>query len=131
MKSANKLGIWMDHANAYIIKFGSEDSSTKSISSDFSADDKKQTLQRSENEMHNKEQQKQGTFYKNLSLIIKDFDEVLLFGPTEAKSELHNLLKANHQFDKIIIEVKNTDKMTDKEQHNFVTDYFTRFDFKK
>ena len=126
MKSVKKLGIWMDHSNAHLIEFGSENTTTKSISSDFSSDDKKQTLQRSENEMHNKEQQKQGTFYKNLSQIIKDFDEVLLFGPTEAKSELHNLLKANHQFNKITIEVKNTDKMTDNEQHKFVSDYFTK-----
>lgn len=131
MKSVKKLGIWMDHSNAHLIEFGSENTLTKSISSDFSSDDKKQTLQRSENEMHNKEQQKQGTFYKNLSLIIKDFDELLLFGPTEAKSELHNLLKANHPYDKITIEVKNADKMTDKEQRKFVTDYFTKFDFKK
>ena len=126
MKSVKQLGIWMDHSNAHLIEFGSENTTTKSISSDFSSDDKKQTLQRSENEMHNKEQQKQGTFYKNLSQIIKDFDELLLFGPTEAKSELHNLLKANHQFDKITIEVKNTDKMTDNEQHKFVSDYFTK-----
>ena len=124
MKSVKQLGIWMDHSNAHLIEFGSENTTTKSISSDFSSDDKKQTLQRSENEMHNKEQQKQGTFYKNLSQIIKDFDELLLFGPTEAKSELHNLLKANHQFDKITIEVKNTDKMTDNEQRKFVADYF-------
>ncbi|WP_309609593.1 hypothetical protein [Flavobacterium sp.] len=130
MKTQKKVGIWMDHSNANIIEFPSDNKEKKTISSDFSADDRAETLQRSENEMHNKEQQKHGTFYKNLSKIIKDFDEILLFGPTNAKSELHNLLKENHEFDKIKIELKNTDKMTDKEQHNFVSEYFTRFDFK-
>ncbi len=130
MKSLKKLGIWLDHSNANIIEFGSDEKETKTISSDFSSNDKTETLQRSENEMHNKEQQKHGTFYKKLQKIIKDFDEVLLFGPTEAKSELYNLLKENHQFHKIKIEVKNADKMTDKDKHNFVGDYFRRFEFK-
>ena len=120
----------MDHSNAHIIEFASDVTETKTISSDFTADDRAQTLQRSENEMHNKEQQKHGTFYKKLSKIIGDFDEVILFGPTNAKNELYNLLKENHQLDKIKIEVKTADKMTDKEQHNFVSEYFTRFDFK-
>lgn len=130
MKTIKQLGIWMDHSNANIIEFASDTKETKTITSDFTSHDRTETLQRSENEMHNKEQQKQGTFYKNLSKIIKDFDEVILFGPTNAKAELHNLLKENHQFDNIKIEVKNADKMTDKEQHDFVNVYFTRFDFK-
>ena len=130
MKTVKKLGIWMDHSNAKIIEFTSDAKEIKTISSDFSSDDRVETLQRSENEMHNKEQQKQGTFYKNISLIIKDYDEVLLFGPTEAKNELHNLLKENHQFDKIKIDVKNSDKMNYKEQYTFVDEYFKKFDFK-
>ena len=130
MKIAKQLGIWMDHSHAHIIEFASDVEETKTVTSDFSAHDKSETLQRSENEMHNKEQQKQGTYYKNLSKIIKDFDEVILFGPTSAKSELHNLLKDDHQFADIKIEVKTADKMTDKEQRDFVGDYFRRFDFK-
>lgn len=131
MKIAKQLGIWMDHSHAHIIEFASDNKDTKTLTSDFSSHDKSETLQRSENEMHNKEQQKQGTFYKNLSKIIKDFDEVILFGPTSAKAELHNLLKDDHQFANINIEIKSADKMTDKEARDFVTDYFTRFDFKQ
>lgn len=130
MKTTKQLGICMDHANANIIEYASDSKETKTISSDFSHDDRAETLQRSENEMHNKEQQKQGTFYKNIAKIIKDFDAVILFGPTNAKAELYNLVKADHQLDKVKIEVLNTDKMSNKEQHDFVRDYFTRFDFK-
>jgi stalled ribosome rescue protein Dom34 len=130
MKALKKIGIWMDHSMAHITEFDSEIQETKIITSDFTFQDKVETLQRSENEMHNKEQQKQATYYKNLAQIIKKFDEVILFGPTNAKVELYNELKDNHQFDAIKIEVKNTDKMSDKEQRNFVDDYFKRFDFK-
>jgi len=130
MKTLKKIGIWMDHSMAHITEFDSEIKETKIITSDFTFQDKVETLQRSESGMHNKEQQKLSTFYKDLAQIIKNFDEVILFGPTDAKVELYNTLKENHQFDKIKIEVKNTDKMSDKEQRNFVDDYFKRFDFK-
>lgn len=120
----------MDHSNAHLIEFSSEIKETKIITSDFTFQDKEETLQRSESEMHNKEQHKQTNFYKNLAAVIKDYNEVLLFGPTDAKVELFNFLKENHKYDNIKIEVKNTDKMSDVDQHHFVRDYFKRFEFK-
>ena len=130
MKTLKKLGIWLDHSNAYLIEFSSEVKETKTIASDFTFQDREETLQRSESEMHNKEQNKLMKFYKNLAAIIGNFDEVLLFGPTDAKVELFNFIKEHHKYDKIKIEVKNTDKMSDVEQHQFVRDYFKRFEFK-
>ncbi len=130
MQTLKKIGIWMDHSMAHITEFDSEIHETKIITSDFSFQDKVDTLQRSESGMHNKEQQKLSTYYKELAQIIKNFDEVILFGPTDAKVELYNELKNNHQFDAIKIEVSNTDKMSEKEQRNFIDDYFKRFDFK-
>ncbi len=125
-----RLGIWMDHSNAHLIEFSDEVKDTKTINSDFSNEDKVETLKRSESEMHNKENQKLTTYYKNLAVVIENFDEVLLFGPTDAKVELFNFLKEHHKYDKIKIEVKNTDKMSDVEQHHFVREYFNRFEFK-
>jgi stalled ribosome rescue protein Dom34 len=130
MKASKKIGIWMDHHNAHLIEFSTEVKETKIMTSDFTFQDKEETLQRSESEMHNKEQHKQTTFYKNLAAVIKDYNEVLLFGPTDAKVELFNFLKENHKYDNIKIEVKNTDKMSDVDQHQFVRDYFKRFEFK-
>lgn len=130
MKTSKKLGIWMDHHNANLIEFSTEVKETKIMTSDFTFQDKEETLQRSESEMHNKEQHKQNTFYKKLAAVIKDYNEVLLFGPTDAKVELFNFLKENHKYDNIKIEVKNTDKMSDVDQHHFVRDYFKRFEFK-
>ena len=70
------------------------------------------------------------TFYKNIAAVIEKYDEVLLFGPTEAKKELFNILKSDSKYSKIIIKVKNADKMNDLELHHFVKDYFTRLEFK-
>lgn len=118
----------MDHSNAHLIEFSSEVKETTTISSDYTFQDKGETLERSENVMHNKEQHKHTTFYKNIANVIREFDEVLLFGPTNAKVELHNLLKENHLYDTIKIEVQNTDKMSDKDQHTFVRNHFKKFD---
>jgi hypothetical protein len=126
MKTLKKLGIWMDHSNAQLIEFGSEIEEIKTIVSDFTFQDREETLQRSENEMHNKEQQKQATYYKKIANLIRDYDEVVLFGPTDAKVELYNTMKDDFLFDKIKIEIEDTDKMSDKKQLHFVDDYFKR-----
>ena len=74
--------------------------------------------------MHIKEQHLQSSFYKKLSDIIKNYQEIVLFGPTDAKNELLNLLKADHLFENIKIEVKHADKMTKNNMHTFVKEYF-------
>ena len=130
MKTIKKLGICMDHANAHLIEFSDEIKITETISLDFDYQDKKESLQRSESEMHNKQQQKQNAYYKKLAAIIKDFTEVVLLGPSNAKSELFNFLRQNRLFDGIKIEVLNADKMSDKKQHEFVREYFKKVDVK-
>ena len=51
--------------------------------------------------MHTKEKQLQTEYYNKIGDKIKNYDEVLLFGQTNAKDELYNILKADNQFDKI------------------------------
>jgi ADP-heptose:LPS heptosyltransferase len=74
--------------------------------------------------MHHKEQHEQADYYKKLGEIILNYTNVILFGPTSAKQELMNSLKDNHHFDKIKIDVKPADKMTEREQQLFVKNYF-------
>jgi stalled ribosome rescue protein Dom34 len=131
MESIKKIGIFLDHAHAHVIEFSDEVKETKTIASDFTYQDKVETLKRSESEMHQKEQHKLTTYYKNIAAVIENYNEVLLFGPTEAKVELFNFIKEHHKYDKIKIEVKNTDKMSAAEQHQFVREYFKRFEIKK
>jgi len=58
--------------------------------------------------------------------VIKNYEDVIIFGPTNAKSELLNILKADHHFEKIKLEIEQTDKMSQNQQHAFVTDYFSK-----
>lgn len=124
MTTAKKLGIWMDHSSAHLIEFTMDPAEATIVDSDFSHQDKTETLGKSENIMHNKEQQKQSEYYKKLADIIRNYDHVILFGPTDAKSELYNLIKDDHHFSKVAIVVRQTDKMTPKEEEIFVRNHF-------
>ena len=75
--------------------------------------------------MHVKEQHQQAAYYKELGQEIRNYDEVILFGPTNAKSELHNSLKTNALFDTIKITVEQADKMSENQQWAFVQKHFS------
>lgn len=123
MKNEKCLGIWMDHSHANLMEFTAS-GEVKDIPFKFS-NSNKHHVGMSEDIIHNREQHNQMDFYKHLEDVIKKYDVVLLFGPTNAKAELKNHLKTDHHFDKIKIEVKASDKMTENQQHAFVKDYFS------
>lgn len=124
MTTVRKIGIWMDHASANLIEFTRDSSEATTIDSAFTHDDKVHTMKRSENVMQNKEQHEEAEYYKKIGEAIRPYDEVLLFGPTNAKVELFNLLRVDHRFEKINFYVEKTDTMTDNQQHAFVEAYF-------
>lgn len=51
-----------------------------------------------------KNQDQEAAYYKAIAESIKDYDEVLIFGPTNARTELRNILQEDGQFSKIKIE---------------------------
>lgn len=124
MKEIKQLGIWMDHSNAFLMKLTDDTIVEKTVNSEFTPYEKEFTMEKSERMMHNKEQQDQASYYKKIRDVIKNYNKVLLFGPTDAKLELLNLIKADHQFENIMIEARNSDKMTPDQMHDFVREYF-------
>jgi len=126
MTTAKNLGIWMDHSSANLMEFTTDPIETKTIASKFTHEEKEHSLGKSERLMHNKEQHQQSEYYKELGNAIKNYEEVVLFGPTDAKVELLNVLRADHRFAKTKIEIKQADKMTENQQHAFVKEYFSR-----
>ncbi len=125
--AVKRLGIWMDHSNAHLMELTIDPMKTNTITSTFTHTEKEESLSKNENLMHNKEQQQQSAYYKQLGDAIKNYTDVILFGPTNAKVELFNILKADHLFAKIKIETKQADKMTENQQHAFVKEYFSRY----
>jgi acetyl-CoA carboxylase beta subunit len=123
---AKYTGIWMDHADALLMELSNGDITTKTITSKFTHQQKEQVLAKGEKAMHHKEQHEELAYYQEIGVAIKDCTEVMLFGPTEAKTELLNILRADHHFDNIEIEIMPADKMTENQQQAFVKDYFLK-----
>jgi hypothetical protein len=123
MIKAKCLGIWMDHANAHLIDCTNPEK-TATIES-TAAGHPEDGVDKGEKQVHHKEQNQLSAYYKKLGEAIKNYDEVLLFGPTTAKVELLNSLHADAHFANIKIEVKQADKMTENQQHAFVRDHFS------
>jgi len=122
MKNIKQMGIWMDHSNAILMELINETIVTHSVVSESSSPENERGRIMQGKPLQNKEQR--FSYFKKLSDSIRNYQEVVLFGPTDAKNELLNLLKADHLFENIKIEVKNTDKMTDNQMHAFIKEYF-------
>ena len=124
MKNIRQLGIWMDHSNAFLMELKNGTIDTNSIVSESPDHDIEFNFYKGEKLIHKKKQHLQLSYYKKLGDIIKKYQEVVLFGPTDAKNELLNLLKTDHLFEDIKIEVRNSDKMTEDQMKIFVRGYF-------
>ncbi|MBL0132805.1 MAG: hypothetical protein IPP79_01720 [Chitinophagaceae bacterium] len=121
---AKCIAVWMDHASAQLMELTSGEMDSKIIVSEFTNEEKRETLQKGNKTTHNKEQRETHAFYKEIIASIKDYEEVLLFGPTDAKTELYNILKEDHHFDKVNVEARSVDRMTENQKHAFVKEYF-------
>lgn len=123
METNKNLGIWMDHSAAHLINLKDD---IKTINSDFDFDVQEEAIHKSENLMHNKRQQMQEAFYKDIAAEILKYEHVVLFGPTNARVELHNYLEKDSHFNDIKICVEPADKMTDNQKVTFVKNHFAK-----
>jgi stalled ribosome rescue protein Dom34 len=123
METTKNFGIWMDHSKANFIDLNPK-KGNHSIDSKFTFSVKEEALNRSEDLMHNKKQQMHKLYYKKIGDEILKYDHVLLFGPTNAKTELHNFLNENSHFKDIKIDVEPADKLSENEKIAFVKKHF-------
>jgi hypothetical protein len=124
MQKNRLLGIWMDHSNAFLMELKGDDIVTNIVISESGHQEEEHRGTWHEKRIHTKEQHLQSIYYKKLGEIIRDYQEVVLFGPTDAKTELLNVLNTDHLFENIKIDVLQCDKMTETQMHTFVKEYF-------
>lgn len=125
MKNSKKLAVYLDHSQATLFDFRTTAIEFKTIESDFDFQDKQEVLQKGQSHLHNKEQHLMQKYYENIGDEIKNYNQVLLFGPTDAKTELFNILSLNHRFGSIRIIVRASDKITNNQQLAFANNYFS------
>lgn len=124
MRTIKNIGIYMDHAAAHLMELKNDKITSQSITSEFTYQEKERTIRKSENVMHNKEQHQQAKYYSSIKDVTKNYESILLFGPTNAKNELLNLMKEDRHFENIKIETVDADKMTENQQHVFIKKHF-------
>jgi hypothetical protein len=125
MKNSKNLAVYLDHSQATLFDFEDAAIEFKTIDSEFDYQDKKETFQKGESHLHNIENHLLDKYYENVGNEIINYHQVLLFGPTNAKTELFNSIIENHRFGKIRIKVKASDKLTENQQLAFVNNYFS------
>ena len=126
MVKKKRLGIWINHSDAHLMEFRTDIVTLNTIESTFTNQEETVDLDNDKRKQHKKEKQKHEKFYKELSETIKYYDEVVIFGDTEAKDELVDILQSDNQFADIKIDVQTTDKLSESQQHIFVKDHFLK-----
>lgn len=109
MTTVKKLGIWMDYSKAHLMAFSPTIIQTDLIAS--------QTLQ-------HEESHQQVIYLKKIGEIILNYEEVILFGSTDAKLDLLYIIINDYRFANVKIQIKQTSLMTENQKHCFVRDYF-------
>ena len=115
----------MDHAKANLMEYESGSLKSHVIVSSFNRLKKMDSLKSSEKQMHHKETGEVSAYYQQISEEILKYTNVLIFGPTDAKLEMLNILHKDRRFEKIQFEVLSTDVMTENQEKAFVKSYFT------
>lgn len=125
MNSNTKIGIWMDYSTAHIMEFSEKPHEIKTIESTFATKLKSKEKERGERHLHAVAKQCQADYFKKIAANILNYDKVLLFGPTHAKTELFNMLSEDHRFFKIKTYLKDAGKMTLNQRNRFIYEHFT------
>jgi len=112
----------MDHTHAQVTEFNPGNMHTMVVLSNHTHKESGPD----EHQANNRAQQANASFYGKISALIREYDDVLLFGPTTAKNELANLLKDDHLFANINIVVQQSDNLNQHDQHMLIRNHFTK-----
>lgn len=131
-----RTGIWLDHSKAKLINLYLGAVQITTVHSPYTRHirikgkgNDTSTYQdlfgsNRENAKHNIKQNELAVYYKDLEKRLANADEILLFGPTHAKDELHNHILKNKKFAGKPITVKKASYMTEREMMAFVRKFF-------
>ena len=125
MKTSKKLGIYIDYTNAFLMELINKMIVSRQIKFEYT--EKEQKIKDDEplfSISEALEKHLKSAYLVEISDIISNYNQVVLFGPNETKNELFNLLKFDHDFDHIKIENVNTDVMNEIQTHDFVKEYY-------
>lgn len=114
------VGIWLDNNKAIIITKGSED--------EFAVTNHVKANEHhgggSEHSINNSKQADNNKFFKSISNLVSNYDEILLFGPGKSQEQLQNLLHEDPQFKSKKIAIDASGQLTEPQMVAQVRDFF-------
>jgi len=134
MNGATKLyGVWIDHEKALIVQTNEvgEEMQVKELVSELEPHSKAgrsdgehltMTDQRSHNESRGQEMK---DFCKSILGELRDADEIVIFGPGNAKENLKNCIEGDHDLAPKLKAVETTHPLSEKELEAKVRELFS------
>lgn len=135
----DQVAVWLDHASAEIIEYHNGESVLlETIESPY---DRKPRIEgegsdvtrfgrtyssNNEDRKHNRLQNELNSYFTDLENRVKDYKEILLFGPTNAKDQLYNRLMENKIFSAKTLAVESVDTLTENQKMAFARDFFKK-----
>lgn len=126
MKQQSKkkyAGVWLDNQKAFIIANASE-----MADSDYAITEKIKAADHlgsgSEHSMNNAKKSDNVKFFKSVSGMLLNYDEILIFGPGKSQEQLKNLLDDDAQFANRKITIDSAGQLTDPQMIAKVRDFF-------
>ena len=122
----HKVGIWIDHKKAVIVSASADGVTTKTLESDVEAHPRYAGQQDGGGEKKYEERHSQDLdrYYDEVIRQLTDADELLIFGPGEAKLELKERLRRSKTHSERTIAIETTDKLTDPQIVAKVKEHF-------
>jgi len=124
MNSTKIIGVWMDYSNAHIMELSERPHEIAIIESKFETKLHSKEIEKGEKYLYSLAKQCKADYFKKIASTILHYDNVLLFGPTDAKDELFNMLCEDHRFYKIKIYLKDTGRLTLNQRNKVIHEYF-------
>jgi stalled ribosome rescue protein Dom34 len=126
MKQKNQkqyAGVWLDNTKALIITDTSEGDT-----SEYTILDKVKAREAfgggSEHSMNNAKQSDLVKYYKTVSNLLLDYDEILVFGPGQSQEQFQHHLQQDAQFKSKKITIDSAEQLTDPQMIARVREHF-------
>lgn len=124
MNLSKQIGIFMNYSAAHIMEFSERPNEIGTIESKFESKFIKEK-NKGEKYLYSLAKQCKADYFKKIASTILQYDKVLLFGPTCAKTELFDMLTEDHRFFKIEIFLEETGSLTLNQRNRLIHDHFT------
>ncbi len=116
-------GVWLDNDKAMIITNNSENGND-----DYTVKDKVKAKEThsggSEHSMNNAKQSDSLKYFKSVSALLSNYDEILVFGPGKSQEQFQNHLNEDPQFKNKKITIDSAEQLTDPQMIAVVRDFF-------